>query len=172
MVGMPLLVPLPASLGNSPPCGWRAPPGAPGGATHPTLFPDLLPSCTGLGRCEQEIISSRMKRMTSKDNPTMLSPWKQGSSFSHPPHVQSGKRSSFRHEKGYLLTWKNIEYTVPAKRSLKDRLLLHKATVTKTILHKISGLIKPGHVLAIMGPSGLFPLFLKSPEQVVEKAPC
>ena len=33
-----------------------------------------------------------------------------------------------------------------------------KETKTKTVLDSVSGIVKPGHILAIMGPSGFEPL--------------
>lgn len=44
------------------------------------------------------------------------------------------------------LEWKHLTYTVPVGRGKKK--------TTKTILDRLSGVAPPGHLLAIMGPTG------------------
>ena len=43
------------------------------------------------------------------------------------------------------LTWKNVTYQVPAKK---------KKQPPKTVLSEVSGCVRPGQLLAIMGSSG------------------
>lgn len=45
------------------------------------------------------------------------------------------------------LEWRNLTYTVPVGRGKKK--------TTKTILDRLSGVAPPGHLLAIMGPTGV-----------------
>ena len=77
----------------------------------------------------------------------------------------------FREVPKVLLEWKNLSYEVKVKTSLppsktttsKERITFHLKNlfkkVPKTILHSMSGFVKPGEVLAIMGPSGAVSFF-------------
>lgn len=81
------------------------------------------------------------------------------------------KQDSYNYEEAFksrsppiLLEWKNLEYKVKVKKeppshyTSKEKMKFKFKNVfsktDKTILHPMSGYVEPGHVLAIMGPSG------------------
>lgn len=48
------------------------------------------------------------------------------------------------HASPFILGWRDVSYDVPSK----------PARTMKRILHGVSGIVRPGEVLAVMGPSG------------------
>lgn len=56
---------------------------------------------------------------------------------------------------GTKLTWNNISYTINKKATKEQKNMIpNNKTITKTLLHSMSGIAYPGEILAIMGTSG------------------
>jgi hypothetical protein len=66
-------------------------------------------------------------------------------------HVRSSPQQSVEgQDRELALAWKDVSFTVREKS--KDPVT--KEFKTKTLLDKVSGVVQPGEILAVMGPSG------------------
>jgi ABC transporter len=50
--------------------------------------------------------------------------------------------------------WKNLSYTVPLSKSIFSSMRRKKSNTPRTILDNVSGQVKAGEIMAILGPSG------------------
>lgn len=64
------------------------------------------------------------------------------------------RQDSTLHVKGVVFAWRDMRVTVPVKTGGVAGFGARKTGQTKNIVDNVAGIVKPGEVLFIMGPSG------------------